>query len=440
MLKTYSAMMALGTPLLRQLLKKRSRRGKEDPQRLDERMGIPGTERPDGKLAWVHAASVGEIQSALILVDILLANRPDFHILVTTGTVTSAKLAEQRLPARAIHQYYPLDHPQWAAQFLDHWRPDLMLWMESELWPNMLMAAQKRAIPAALINARLSPRSFRRWQKYAPRSIEKLLHGFQICLAQSEDDAAQFRALGARNVSVIDNLKYAATPLPCESQELEKLQAALGNRPLWLYASTHDGEEDIACRLHMHLQKTMPDLLSIIVMRHPERLGAVTQICEKYGLRYKIRGGNHALPDAQDQIYLVNTMGELGLFYRLCPLACIGRSFSHDGGGGHNPIEAAQLGCAVLHGPHVQNLALIYEELDQAGAAIALKNEKDFQNRLERLLTDPEGLAALQNKAANFCQTKAAILNTIQSELAALCDTLDESAHGVLPPQESAHA
>lgn len=425
MLRIYSSVMGASSFLLRSLLKRRCRKGKEDPQRLGERMGQPGHERPEGKLIWIHAASVGESQSALILIQALLERHKEAHVLITTGTVTSAHLMEKRLPSRALHQYYPVDHPKWVAGFLDHWQPDMAIWMESEIWPNMLAGIKKRQIPAAVVNGRLSPRSFKRWKK-AGNEIGKLLDVFSIVLTQTDEDADYFTGLGARNVIVSDNLKYSAAPLPYDENDLERMQKAVSGRTLWVFASTHDPEEEMACRIHQHLQKKVPDLLTIIVPRHPERRNTIVKACDKYGVKTILRGDNKTLPSKEDQIYIVDTFGELGLFYRLCPLACIGRSFSKDGGGGHNPIEAAQLGCAVMHGPLVQNLAEIYQEFDKAGAAIMLKNEQDFQKRLERLLSDSDGLDNLQDKATRFAQKKGQVLDTVMKALEPLLDDLGE--------------
>lgn len=402
-------------PFLRFLLSRRARKGKEDPARLPERMGTPGRPRPPGPLLWLHAASVGESQSALILLDALLARDPALHILVTTGTVSSAGLMTRRLPARAIHQYAPLDHPAWVTSFLNHWRPDRVLWMESELWPNMLAAIRARKIPAALVNARLSPRSVRRWQKLRG-VISELLSTFAIILAQTDEDAVNFRNLGAPRVTVTDNLKYAAAPLPLDDAALPALFAAVGARPLWVYASTHDGEEDLACRLHKAVATQLPDLLTIIVPRHPERRTAITETCARHGLTSRLRSTGGA-PQTEDSIYVADTMGELGLFYRLAPVACIGRSFSNDGGGGHNPIEAAQLGCAVIHGPHIQNLQALFDEMNKAGAALRLSDEADFETQLRRLLTDSAACDALRERGANFVMTKAQILKRVVGDL-----------------------
>ncbi|MBU0800916.1 MAG: 3-deoxy-D-manno-octulosonic acid transferase [Alphaproteobacteria bacterium] len=403
-------------PFLRSLLARRARASKEDPARLPERMGTASLPRPAGKLVWLHAASVGEAQSALILLDALLERDPSLHVLVTTGTVNSATHMARRLPARAMHQFVPMDHPQWVAAFLDHWRPDRVLWMESELWPNMLAAIKSHNIPAVLINARLSARSVKRW-RLVRKTIADLLSTFTIILAQTEDDAANFRALGAARVVVTDNIKYAAAPLPLDDAALPALFAAIGARPIWVYASTHDGEEDLACRLHTRLSKTLPDLLTIIVPRHPERRAAIVETCARHNLPAALRSTG-ALPTNQDAVYIADTMGELGLFYRIAPLACIGRSFSNDGGGGHNPIEAAQLGCAVIHGPHIQNLAALFDEMNAAGAALRLRDEADFEAQLTRLLTNSFACDELRDRGAAFVMAKAQILDRVMSSLA----------------------
>lgn len=409
MLKLYRSIMSASDPLLTRLLNKRLKAGKEDPARLSERKGIAAKERPGGKLVWVHAASVGEAQSALILIDSLLARSPKLNVLVTTGTVTSATLMARKLPPRAFHQFYPLDHPEWVQTFLDHWKPDLVFWMESELWPNMLAGIHKRNIPAALVNARLSKRSYRNW-KLVKSSISELLGVFQVILAQTEVDAKYYRKLGASNIVVTDNIKYSAKPLPADESELKKLSMACTGRPVWLYASTHAGEEAMACRIHEKLKATQPDLLTIIAPRHPERRLEVLSVCDTHKLKGRLRGHSHDLPTIEDDIYIADTMGELGLLYRLAPITCIGRSFSHDGGGGHNPIEPAQLRCAVLHGPHVQNLQEIFDAMNDAGAAIQLRDESDFTETLRRLFEHKNYREEMQAEAYIFAQEKADVL------------------------------
>lgn len=416
-----AAMKLAGDWALQALLRRRLRQGKEDPDRIGERMGRPSRPRPPEPLLWIHGASVGEAQSALSLLDRLLDLYPDCAALVTTGTVNSAKVMDARLPPRAVHQYYPLDHPAWVEAFLNAWKPEAALWIESELWPGMLQALQARGIPAALVNARLSSRSARRW-RWAPQTARALFQTFSICLAQSESDASLLRSLGARAVQAPGNLKFGAAPLPYDPAALEALRRAVGSRPVWLYASTHAGEEELACRLHRQLKTNFPNLLTILVPRHPERADDIVQACAPYGLSLRRRGEDHALPGPKEEVYLANTLGELGLFYRLAPLACVGRSFSADGGGGHNPIEPARLGCAVLHGPAVQNLGTIYESMDSAGAALRVEDENAFAATLRRFLGDPAALEVLQDKGQRFAQDQDGVLERVVEALKPILD------------------
>ncbi len=427
MLKLYRLLTVLCTPFLKILIKKRLKKGKEDQDRYTERMGQTAVPRPKGALLWFHAASVGEAQSTLILINALVERLPDISILVTTGTVTSAKLLDQRLPEQAIHQYYPIDHPKWVTTFLDHWMPDAVVWMESELWPNMLLSIQKRNITAALVNARLSPKSFKSWKRIK-RSARRVLNTFTVCITQTKDDAVHFEKLGHENVIVSDNLKYASKPLPYDEEELKKLRDVTKNRPLWLMASTHKGEEDIAFRIHLHLKKIHQDLLTIIVPRHPERRDAIKPLAEKFGLKAQFRHSNHLLPIDSDDVYIADTIGELGLFYQLSPIAFIGRSLSTDGGGGHNPIEAAQMSCAILHGPKIQNLQKIYDDFSAASATLMVRSEEELQNKLEKLLSDEEGLNALQNKASNFAAEKAKVLDKIINSLEPVVELLEDKS------------
>lgn len=408
-------------PLLNMLVKKRLSQGKEDPIRMSERFGAGKSPRPAGPLVWVHGASVGEAQSSLILIRKLTEAHPHLQIMVTTGTVTSAAYMAERLPANAFHQFYPLDHPQWVKRFCDHWQPDFVLWMESELWPCMLQELKNREIPTILVNARLSPRSAQRWS-IIPSVAKQLLSTFHTILTQTEEDAQSYLLLGAKNVKVTGNLKYAADLLPYNENDLQTLKSSLGDRPVWLYASTHKGEEELACRLHKVIAHTLPDLLTIIVPRHPERGTEIESLCHQEGLSCTRRSTAKTLPVASINIYIADTLGELGLFYRACPIACIGRSFSDDGGGGHNPIEAAQLGCAVLHGPHIQNLEQIYADMNKSGAALRLVNEDDFSQKLLFLLKNEDERKKLQKAGLAFVAAQSEILQTVTREIIPLLD------------------
>lgn len=412
MLQLYKSVSGASGPLLRALLRARSRKGKELPAHIGERLGQASLSRSNSPLIWVHAASIGEAQSALILVERLQRLTPGTQILMTTGTVSSANMMRKNLPVGAMHQFYPVDHPAWARTFLDHWHPNLVLWMESELWPNMLTDIKTRGIPAILVNARLSEKSFRRWSWFGSAAKE-VLGAFSLILAQGEKEAARFRALGAQNVSATGNIKYSAKPLPFSENDLKAISGALGQRPLWLYASSHKGEESLACRVHQKLKLKFPDLLTIIVPRHPERRQDIAATCEQANLKFVLRGESKTPPSYETDIYIADTFGELGLFYRLSPLTCIGRSFSDDGGGGHNPIEAAQLNCAVLYGPNVQFQRELFEEMSNAGGALGVKNESELEDVVAGFLASPQKLAAMQQNGLEFTRMKAKVVDIV---------------------------
>lgn len=408
-------------PFLHALLWVRMRKGKEDIARISERTGHATRLRPEGKLAWVHAASVGEAQSALIFIEKLLADFPQIHILVTSGTKTSAEMLTDKLPPRAFHQYIPVDHPLWTERFLRHWHPDTAFWMESELWPNILHGVKKRSIPAALINARLSPRSASRWRLAAPFA-QKILSSFDVILCQTAKDAHFFNMLGHQDTHISDNLKYSAQPLPCDEDELQRIKEKIGNRQLWLYASSHDGEEALAAQVHGKLQNTLEKPITIIVPRHPQRGEEIqTTLNREFpNLRVTRRTSNaakNALPDDQTDIYIADTLGELGLFYRLAPICIVGRCFSNDGGGGHNPLEPALLGCGVLYGPNVQNLQEIYDEMERAQAAIHVQTKDELYTQVNDLLSKPARLKALQQFGQKFAKSKTGVINTVFNAL-----------------------
>lgn len=392
----YRGLTTLAGPAVRLYLDRRRAAGKEDPARQAERFGMASLARPPGRLAWIHAASVGEANSVLVLIDRLLERSPDLTVLMTTGTVTSAQLMGRRLPARAIHQYVPVDLPDAVNRFLDHWRPDVVLWTESEIWPNLLAAVRARSIPAALVNARMSERSFARW-RHASGLIAPLLATFQVTLAQSEGDAERLRKLGARAVASVGNLKFSAEPPPARPDQLAALRDACAGRPVWLHASTHPGEDAVAADAHAALAPRLPGLLTIVAPRHAHRGSDIAALMRGRGLAVS-RRSEGALPGAADAVHVADTMGELGLFYRLAPVVCMGGSFVPHGG--QNPVEPAQLGCAVLYGPHMWNFDEITRQLEAAGGALPLADAAALAEAVGRLLTDGEARGRLVAGAA----------------------------------------
>ena len=381
------------SPLARPLLLWRARMGKEDEARLDERMGFPGALRPEGTLVWLHGASVGEGLSLLPLVDRLLSR--GFCALVTTGTTSSAEVLCERLPPGAFHQYAPLDAWPFVTRFLDHWRPDLALFAESEIWPNMVLALKAREIPFALVNARISEASLARWRK-TPGVARQIFSKIDLCFAQDTANAARFVGLGVKAATVAGNLKFDSQPLPCDPIALAELRGALGSRPVFAAISTHRGEEAIAIDAHFEIAGAFPDLLTIIAPRHPERAEEIMSLASERGLTIARRSANER-PQKETSIYLFDTLGELGLAFPLAGVVFMGRSFSP--GGGHNPIEPARFGNAVLHGPNVVDFGEIYGALDAAGGALACADARELARSTKRLLNEPRRLREMGRRA-----------------------------------------
>jgi 3-deoxy-D-manno-octulosonic-acid transferase len=424
-LRLYRAATTLAGPLVRLYLLGRLSRGKEDGARLGERFGAPSRERPRGPLIWVHAASIGEAVSMLALIDALLAERPALTVLVTTGTVSSARLLASRLPAeRAFHQFVPVDRPAYVRRFLEHWQPDLALWVESELWPNLITETVAREIPLLLINGRMSQQSFERWRRW-PRLVGTVIGAFDLCLAQDVVQAERLRQLGARRALCVGNLKSAAGPLPVSEPELAKLAAQTAGRPLWLAASTHDGEEEAAAEAHRALRQRWPDLLTLVVPRHPARAGAVAQLLGGRGLVVARRSLAEPISPATD-IYLGDTLGELGLFYRLAAIAFIGGSLVPKGG--HNPLEAALLDCAILHGPDMSNCAAIARDLATAGASIAVRDAAALGAAVATLLADPAERARRAAAGLDVAADNRAVLRAVLDRIAPWLDRLTPHA------------
>jgi 3-deoxy-D-manno-octulosonic-acid transferase len=392
-LRTYRRLAAAATPLAPLLLARRLKRGKEHPERIAERRGEAAVARPAGPLIWAHGASVGEMLAVMPLVECLRAR--NFNVLVTSGTVTSARLAELRLPAGAIHQFVPIDAPRFITRFLDHWRPNLTLLAESDLWPNLIMSCAERSVPLILVNGRLSEHSYARW-RLLPATIATLLTRFDLCLAQSEGDAERYADLGAPRVSMTGNLKLDVPAPPVDEHKLAAMQAAIGRRPIVIAASTHAGEEALIIEAHRRLRTSFRGLITIIAPRHPERGPGIVDIASVAGLSAVLRSRGH-LPDRATEIYVADTIGELGTIYRLSPIVFMGGSLVRRGG--QNPIEAAKLGAAILHGPHVNNFTEIYSALDEAHGAEEINDVNKLTVRFGAWLTDAKARRAVSDAA-----------------------------------------
>lgn len=416
LLPLYRLTTTVGLPAISLLLRRRRAAGKEDMARAQERRGQATRPRPGGPQLWIHAASVGESLSALPLIARLTETRPALRVLVTTGTVTSAGLMAQRLPKTAVHQYIPVDRPAWVRRFLDHWHPDAALFVESELWPNLVSETHARGIPAGLINGRISERSFRRWRR-VPGFIGPLLEGFDLVLGQTPEDAERFARLGARNTGCAGNLKFAAGPLPVDELELARARKALGGRTLWLAASTHPGEEEQIAVAHRSLALGRPNLLTILIPRHPARGPAIGKLLDEAGLTHALRSENGPVTAATD-IYLADTMGELGLFYRLAGVVFVGGSLVRHGG--QNLLEPAHLDSALLAGPHTFNFRQIAARMKDAGALTQVNGAADLAVEVARLLAEPALRSSRADAARAFAESEAGVLEALMEQIAPL--------------------
>ena len=412
----YQSFMSIAAPLLQWHVARRAKSGKELPERLQERFGVAGLARPQGRLVWFHAASVGEAMAILPLVDAALARFAACHVLVTTGTVTSARILAKRLPGRALHQFLPLDRPQWIARFLDHWQPDMAVWTESELWPCWLTAIRERRIPAAMVNGRLSARSARRWKLFS-RTLAGMLAAFTVRLAQSEGDATRLSAFAPGFVHA-GNLKIAVAAPPPDELAAKQLRLSIAGRPFWLAASTHEGEEAIAMQVHKALAADLPNLLTIIAPRHPVRAGEIAALAEAEELVLERRLSG-VLPGPGTAIYLADTMGELALFYAAAPVAFIGGSFT-PGIGIHSPVEAVHGKAAIVYGPFTGNNASLTELLESNQGSAPVGDTVELTGIVRHWLHHPDAARTVADAATATIAAQGDIVGRIMAELGPL--------------------
>ncbi|RAK61758.1 3-deoxy-D-manno-octulosonic acid transferase [Phenylobacterium hankyongense] len=399
----YAAAAGLLEPLAPSLLRRRARRGKEDAARLSERLGRATVARPAGPLAWLHGVSVGESLSLLPLVAALRARRPDLALLVTSGTVTSAEVLARRLPPGVIHQFAPVDGPAAVGRFLDHWRPDVGLQVESELWPNLILGAKARGVRLALLSARMTEDSAVGWAR-APASARAVLGAFELVLAQDAATEGRLRRLGASPGPRL-NLKLVGDPPPFDEAELGRLRAATGGRRVVLAASTHPGEEPIVAQA---FRQAADRGLLVVAPRHPDRGPAVAADLASAGFRVGRRSLGEAITP-QTGAYVVDTLGELGLFLRLADVAVMGGSLV-TGIGGHNPLEPARLGVPIVTGPHVFNARDVYDEMFAEAAAIQAADPGALARHLHGLLAQPVVARRIGEAALSYAERQGAAL------------------------------
>ena len=420
-LLAYRLLTRMLEPLAPRLLDARVKQGKEDEVRVDERLGMPGVARPDGDLIWLHGVSVGETLSLLPVVERIVKARPDLTVLVTSGTLTSAELLARRLPAGVIHQFAPVDAPGVVAAFLEYWRPSLGVFVESELWPNLILAARERKIPLALVSARITEKTAAGWARF-PKSARKLLESFDCVLPQDIVSADRLQAMGGR-VDGLVNLKLSGAPLPHDASAFTALSAAIGDRPVVVAASTHEGEEIAIVRALDHLTER---LCLILVPRHPERGPEIATALTRDGYRFALRSRG-AQPTAETDIYVADTLGELGLFLRLADVVVMGGSFGSFLGrepwGGHNPLEPARLGKPAVAGPDASNWLAVTGDLVSAGGLSLVASPGDLPAVVAPLLSDPAAARAMGERARRAA-----------ADVGAGLDRLWDALQPLLPP------
>lgn len=418
-LHAYRLLTGLLEPLAPRLLDARARKGKEDPARVDERLGRPSRPRPPGDLIWLHGVSVGETLSMLPVVEALRRTRQELTVLVTSGTLTSAELLARRLPEGVIHQFIPVDGPKAVAAFLDHWRPQVGVLVESELWPNLILEAQRRGVKLVLASARITEKTAKGWRRLPGGAARRLLSAFNRVLPQDDASADRLRSLGARIDGQV-NLKLAGDAPPHDPAAFTRLSAAIGDRPVVVAASTHEGEEVAIVRA---LDRLGERLCLILVPRHPDRGAPVAAELAREGYCVAVRSQGGALNGDTD-LYIADTLGEMGLFLRLADAVVMGGSFSHAVGaapvGGHNPLEPARLGKPAVTGPDVSNWGAVTEALVRAGGLAVVETPDDLPEVLGPLLDDLEAAKAMGERGRRAAAEAGSGLDRLMETLTVL--------------------
>ncbi len=413
-IKIYNTLITILYPLvIQRYVEKRKQKGKEDIARFNERIGRPKLPRPEGKLFWLHGASVGESISMLPLINKILETYPDSHVMVTTGTVTSADVMQKRLPERAFHQFIPIDNPIFTTRFVKHWHPDVALWFESEFWPAVLSSIKRKNIPLILINGRISNKTFKRWQQF-DFICKELLGCFNLCLGQSEEDAYRLKVLGAKETLCLGNIKYAGLPLPIDEEAKKVILKQIGNRKFWLASSTHEDEEVRIAKVHKRLMEKFPDLLTIIAPRHPNRGEEIANEIQKLDLNTALRSKGEKIT-SETNIYIADTIGEMGLWYDIANIVFIGGSLIPHGG--QNFIEPSRVRDAVIVGPHMHNFTDAMSRAKKADAVMQVTDTLELQEIVTQLLENENLLEAKRSLAYNWAVSETKVLDGIMDKI-----------------------
>lgn len=405
-LKIYRSFTYLAYPFIYFLLKKRLSIGKEDFRRIDERKGIYKKQRPDSRLIWLHGASVGECLSMMPLINYLVT-LPNTKVMVTSGTVTSAELMAKRLPEGAFHQFIPVDLPTYTKKFVRHWHPDVALFFESDFWPNMLMDVHAANIPLILLNGRISDHSFKTWQRL-PSFIRPMLRLFDFGLGQTQEDAKRMQQLGFQKTDCVGNLKFSAVPAPFDGSELSKMKNEIGDRFVWVAGSTHDNEEEQLADIHLQLQQLHKNMLTVIAPRHPNRAEEIEKMLISKGLTVHRRSLDQ---DTQADIYLADTIGEMGLIYRLSEYVFVGGSLIPFGG--QNMLEPMRMGACTFIGPYAFNFKEIVARAKQKNALVEVPDKEGLAHALQACIEDPSHRAEIETNGQALANSETAVLNRV---------------------------
>jgi 3-deoxy-D-manno-octulosonic-acid transferase len=419
MLAAYRALTFLAKPLARPLLSIRAAWGREsaDPARRAERLGIASRPRPEGRVFWFDAVSVGESNSAIPMIDFVLEEYPGSSVLVTTTTVTGARNMETKLASRrAFHQFLPLDRSAYASRFLDYWRPSAGFFIDSGFWPNMIMAAHERRIPLMLLNGRVSNRSYGRWMRH-PAASSRLMGAFAYALAKSDGDAEKLSKMGMASVDCVGNLKYGVPPLPCDAARVAEITAAAGDRASWMTSMTHRGEDEHILKAHREIRDKFPGALLVIAPRHPERGGEILELARSFGFAAALESSGDRI-SRSDGVYISDVLGGLGPYYKYFGVVFMGCSLL-GGMDGQNPMEAARLETAILSGPHVDSFLETYDILKRADAVTMIPDASVLSEHVASLLSQPDLLSAMKARAKSTAEREAVVLDRAKEKLRA---------------------
>ena len=363
--------------LIIRLLKK-----KEDPKRFKEKFCFFSEKKNKGKLIWFHGASVGELQSIVPLIEKLDKNKKINQILITSNTLSSSKIINKFKFKKVIHQFFPIDVNFFSKKFLNYWKPSIVFFIDSEIWPNMLINIKKENIPTILINGRITEKTFKRWLLF-PNFSNMLFKKFNLCLSSSKESKKYLKKLGAKKIKYIGNLKYSQS-----EQKIDNIKKNILNliklKKVWCASSTHYNEEKTCGLIHKKLREKHKDLLTIIIPRHINRVESIKKELTNLNLKIHLDEPTSSI-DKKTDIYLVNSYGKTKSFYNNCKNVFLGGSIINHGG--QNPLEAARFGCNVLHGKNISNFEEIYEFLNKNKISYLVKTKLQFEKKLDFLLS-----------------------------------------------------